>query len=98
MTIVAEMFVDQVDASDFVTPPSRQAFTDAVTTVADRAKAALPASHAQIDHAMALVLAGAVEVLPDGTARVASQDNGTMGYRIVNGHCDCTLRKQHDTK
>jgi hypothetical protein len=49
----------------------------------------LPDSHSRIDKAVALVLAGAVEILADGTARVASQDNGTTGYHIVNGHCDC---------
>src|SRR5262249_37857249 len=35
------------------------------------------------------VLAGDVQLLPDGTARVASQSNGTVEYHIVNGHCDC---------
>jgi hypothetical protein len=56
--------------------------------VADRARAILPASQSQIDTAVALVLAGAVEMLADGTARVASQDNGTSGSHMVNGHCD----------
>jgi hypothetical protein len=45
-----------------------------------------------------IVLAGDVALLPDGHARVASQCNGTLVYRLVNGHCDCALRKQHDTK
>jgi hypothetical protein len=35
------------------------------------------------------VLAGDVELLGDGTARVASQSNGQTIYHIVNGHCDC---------
>ena len=35
------------------------------------------------------MLAGDVEVLGDGTARVATQTNGQTLYRIVNGHCDC---------
>jgi hypothetical protein len=35
------------------------------------------------------VLAGDVEVQADGTAKVASQSNGTTTYRVVNGHCDC---------
>jgi hypothetical protein len=38
---------------------------------------------------VALVLSGDVDVLPDGTARVASQSNGQTVYHIVNGHCDC---------
>jgi hypothetical protein len=35
------------------------------------------------------VLAGDVELLADGTAKVASQSNGTTAYHVVNGHCDC---------
>ena len=41
------------------------------------------------DKAVALVLNGDVELMPDGTARVASQSNGTTHYHIVNGHCNC---------
>jgi hypothetical protein len=41
------------------------------------------------DKAVAIVLNGDVELLPDGTAKVASQSNGTTAYHIVNGHCDC---------
>jgi hypothetical protein len=36
-----------------------------------------------------LVLAGDVELLPDGTAKVASQANGTASYVVVNGTCPC---------
>jgi hypothetical protein len=35
------------------------------------------------------VLAGDVELLPDGKARVASQSNGTTQYFVVNGECSC---------
>jgi hypothetical protein len=41
------------------------------------------------DKAVALVLAGDVELLPDGTAKVASQSSGSMAYHVVNGYCDC---------
>jgi hypothetical protein len=30
-----------------------------------------------------------VELLPDGTAKVASQSNSTTAYHIANGYCDC---------
>jgi hypothetical protein len=36
-----------------------------------------------------MVLAGDVELLEDGTARVASQSHGTTKYFIVNGECEC---------
>lgn len=94
MTIVSEIPWDRVAAPDFGTHPTREVFRDAVRTVAERAKAALPDAQRQIDAAVAIVLAGAVELLADGTARVASQDNGTTGYHIVNGHCDCTAFPQ----
>src|SRR5262249_31430957 len=43
----------------------------------------------RVDSGVKLVLGGDVELLPDGTARVASQSNGTTEYHVVNGHCDC---------
>src|SRR5262249_1385151 len=45
--------------------------------------------HSRVEKAYAIVLAGDVEVLPDGTARVASQSNGTTQYFVVNGECQC---------
>ena len=68
---------------------SRQAFRAAVDQVALRAKATLPESSGRVDKAVQIVLAGDVELLPDGHARVASQCQGTVAYRIVNGTCDC---------
>jgi hypothetical protein len=70
-------------------PPDRAAFRAAVAETAEKAHAKLPECTGRIDKAVALVLAGDVELLPDGTAKVASQSNGTMTYHIANGHCDC---------
>jgi len=74
---------------DHTLTDTRAIWREAVTAVAEKAKATLPQSNGHIDKAVALVLAGDVEVLGDGTARVASQSNGQTIYRIVNGHCDC---------
>jgi hypothetical protein len=60
-----------------------------VAEIAEKAKAKLPECSGRVDSAAKIVLAGDVELLPDGTARVASQSNGTTAYHIVNGHCDC---------
>jgi hypothetical protein len=49
----------------------------------------LPECSGRIDSAVKIVLAGDVELLPDGTAKVASQSNGTIAYHVVNGHCNC---------
>jgi hypothetical protein len=42
-----------------------------------------------VDSAVKIVLAGDVELLADGTAKVASQSNGTTAYHVVNGECSC---------
>src|SRR5262245_16398930 len=68
---------------------TRQIWRAAVAEVAEKATAALPQCQGRIDKAVSLVLAGAVDMLGDGTARVASQSNGQTIYHIVTGHCDC---------
>jgi hypothetical protein len=88
MVAVSEISWEEVSAPDFGNP-ARQAWREAVAQVADKARAKLPECSGRIDRAVALVLAGDVEVLPDGTARVASQSNGTTAYQVVNGHCGC---------
>jgi len=69
--------------------PDRAAWREAVATIADKARAKLPECNGRVDSAVKLVLAGDVELLPDGTAKVASQSNGSAAYQVVNGHCDC---------
>jgi hypothetical protein len=68
---------------------TRAIWRAAVNEIAAKAKAALPECNGRVEKAVALVLNGDVDVLPDGTARVASQSNGETMYHIVNGHCDC---------
>ena len=76
--------------------PDRAAWREAVAAIAEKAKAKLPECNGRVDKAVALVLNGDVELLPDGTAKVASQSNGTTAYHVVNGHCDCRdLRRRH---
>jgi hypothetical protein len=69
--------------------PARKAWRDAVAEIADKAKAKLPECNGRVDKAVAIVLNGDVELMPDGTAKVASQSNGTTTYHVVNSHCDC---------
>src|SRR5262249_55292189 len=68
---------------------TRQVWRQAVAEVAEKATAALPQCQGRIEKAVSLVLAGDVDMLGDGTARVASQSNGQLIYRIVKGHFDC---------
>ena len=60
-----------------------------MAAIAAKAHEKLPECTGRIDSAVKIVLAGDVELLPDGTARVASQSNGQTVYRVVNGSCDC---------
>jgi hypothetical protein len=69
--------------------PARQAWRTAVTEIADKAKAKLPECSGRVDSAVKIVLAGDVELQADGTAKVASQSNGTTAYHVVNGECTC---------
>src|SRR5437867_5433784 len=69
--------------------PARQAFRQAVAEIAAKAKATLPECNGRVDSAVKIVLAGDVELLPDGTAKVASQSNGQVAYHIVNSTCNC---------
>jgi hypothetical protein len=78
-----------LDGKPLPETPARKAWRDAVSEIAEKAKATLPACNGRVDKAVALVLAGDVELLPDGKAKVASQSNGTTQYFVVNGTCEC---------
>jgi hypothetical protein len=68
---------------------TRAAWREAVTEIAAKAKETLPQCNGRVDKAVAIVLGGDVELLPDGKAKVASQSNGTTQYFVVNGTCEC---------
>jgi len=76
------------NAPDFENP-ARKAWREAVNEIADKAKATLPECNGRVDSAVKIVLAGDVELLPDGKAQVTSQSNGQTVYHVVNGECTC---------
>jgi hypothetical protein len=84
-----EVSWDDAFSGNFPENPARTAWREAVTEIAERAKAALPEANGRIDSAVKLVLAGDVELLEGGTARVTSQSNGQTKYVVVNGECAC---------
>src|SRR6266581_5227021 len=88
MVAVKEITWEEASAPGFE-QSTRQAWRAAVAEIADKARAKLPECSGRVDSAVKIVLAGDVELLPDGTAKVASQSNGTTTYHVVNGHCDC---------
>src|SRR6266481_2918435 len=69
--------------------PARAAWRAAVAEIATKAKETLPECNGRVDSAVKIVLAGDVELLADGTAKVASQSNGSTAYQVVNGECPC---------
>ena len=89
MVAVASLEWQDVIDGNFPDNPARTAWREAVATVADRAKDALPECNGRVDKAVAIVLAGDVELLPEGKAKVASQSNGATKYFVVNGACEC---------
>jgi hypothetical protein len=88
MVAVKEITWEEASAPDFGTP-ARTAWREAVAEVAAKAHEKLPECNGRVDSAVKIVLAGDVELLGDGTARVASQSNGETVYHVVNGSCDC---------
>src|SRR5438093_1024250 len=88
MTIVAQFSWDDIASADFGNP-ARIAWREAVAEIAEKAKATLPECNGRVDSAVKIVLAGDVELLPDGKAQVASQSNGQTTYFVVNGECSC---------
>ena len=86
MVAVKEFSWEEVSSPDF---GARAAWRAAVAEIADKAKAKLPECNGRVDSAVKIVLAGDVELLADGKARVASQSNGTAEYLVVNGECTC---------
>jgi len=88
MTIVTQFSWDDIADPAFENP-ARQAWREAVAEVAEKAKATLPECNGRVDSAVRIVLAGDVELQADGTAKVASQSNGTTAYFVVNGEYQC---------
>jgi hypothetical protein len=88
MVAVRTITWEEASAPGFETT-TRQAWRQAVAEIADKARNKLPECSGRVDSAVKIVLAGDVELLADGTAKVSSQSNGTTAYHIVNGTCDC---------
>ena len=90
MAIVTEISWDDMFAGKSLPEiPTRQAWRTAVAKIAEKAKATLPQCNGRVEKAVAIVLNGDVELLPDSKAKIASQSNGSTTYHIVNGTCEC---------
>src|SRR5262245_1459748 len=93
MAIVTEIsWDDMFDGKSVPDNPARTAWRDAVAEIAEKAKATLPECNGRVDSAVKIVLAGDVELQASGTAKVASQSNGSTAYFGVNVECHGALR------
>src|SRR5215510_12970645 len=88
MVAVREISWEEASAPGFETT-TRQAWREAVAEITEKAKAKLPECSGRVDAAVKIVLTGDVELQADGTAKVASQSNGSTVYHVVNGECSC---------
>ena len=90
MAIVTEIsWDDMLDGKPVPDNPVRTAWRAAVAEIAEKAKATLPECNGRVDSAVKIVLAGDVELMAEGKAKVASQSNGSTAYFVVNGECQC---------
>jgi hypothetical protein len=88
MVAVREISWEEASAPGFE-QTTRQAWREAVAEIAERAKQTLPECNGRVDKAVAIVLHGDVELLADGTSKIASQSNGATQYVVCNGTCEC---------
>src|SRR5262245_58179866 len=88
MVAVREISWEEASAPGFE-QTTRQAWREAVAEIAERAKQTLPECNGRVDKAVAIVLNGDVELLPDGQAKIASQSHGATQYVVCNGTCAC---------
>src|SRR5215510_11447154 len=63
-------------------------YREAVLTISDKARQALPLHASRIEKAVTLCLNGHVEVV-EGKYRIASQQDGKTVYHLANGSCTC---------
>src|SRR3989442_11959197 len=76
MVAVSTLSWEEVSSPDFGSS-ARRAWREAVAEVAVKAKETLPECNGRIDSAGQIVLAGDVELLPDGKGQIANQSKGT---------------------
>jgi hypothetical protein len=77
-----------VENHDF-DPLARKIFRDTVAELAAKAKETLPdVVNSRVDKAVAIVLAGDVELMSDGRAVVGSQSDAGLHY-VYDGECEC---------
>src|SRR5215831_21311163 len=91
MAIVTEIsWDDMLAGKPLPENPVRKAFREAVETIADKARTAVPDLNGRVESAVKIVLNGDLSIAPDGQGTIASQSNGNGAYSVGKGDsCSC---------
>src|SRR6266496_275558 len=91
MAIVTEIsWNDMFAGKALPDSPARTAFREAVETIADKARTAIPSLNGRVERAVQIILNGDLSIAPDGQGTIASQSNGNGTYAVGKGFsCPC---------
>src|SRR5919109_4304036 len=91
MAIVTEIsWDDMFSGKALPESPARKVFREAVETIADKARTAIPSLNGRVERAVQIILNGDLSIAPDGQGTIASQSNGNGAYHVGKGDtCSC---------
>src|SRR5262249_2621266 len=90
VAVIETSWQDILDGKPLPESPARTAFREAVETIADKARTALPSLNGRVERAVQIILNGDLSMAPDGQGTIASQSNGNGAYNVGKGDiCSC---------
>jgi hypothetical protein len=90
VAVIETSWQDILDGKPLPESPARTAFREAVETIADKARTALPSLNGRVERAVQIILNGDLSIAPDGQGTIASQSNGNGVYAVGKGDsCAC---------
>jgi hypothetical protein len=90
VAVIETSWQDILDGKPLPESPARTAFREAVETIADKARTAIPSLNGRVERAVQIILNGDLSIAPDGQGTIASQSNGNGVYAVGKGDsCSC---------
>jgi hypothetical protein len=90
VAVIETSWQDIFDGKPLPESPAWTAFRDAVETIADKARTAVPSLNGRVERAVQIILNGDLSIAPDGLGTIASQSNGNGTYAVGKGDsCSC---------
>jgi len=90
VAVIETSWQDILDGKPLPESPARTAFREAVETIADKARTAIPSLNGRVERAVQIILSGDLSIAPDGQGTIASQSNGNGAYHVGKGFsCPC---------